>query len=308
VPDLAPDGDPGYVNLHFGGPRGIRGRPDRVFTAGVPNDSFGLDVAGADLNGDGYADVVIGAPLDDPDGRADAGSVRVYLGGPSGPATDPALVLVGDAPAEHFGARIANAGDVDGDGYPELLVGATGAGGNGEASLYRGGPGRPGLAVRPTQIFRGDRPDDAFGRTVVGLGDANGDGYGDFAVGSPRANRGSLRLAGMVRLYLGGPALAEGIPVEPQRVFRGGDDGGEFAKDGSSGDYDGDGLMDAVFGEPGAETGRIYIYRGRPSGFPADATRVLLVSSTATLGAAIACAGPHRSTTSHRPEKWPENC
>ena len=85
---------------------------------------FGYSVASAgDLDGDGFTDSVIGAP----DGQSYDGRAYIYFGGEAGPGTSPDVSLHGTAPGEYFGASVASAGDVNGDGFADSVVGAYGA-------------------------------------------------------------------------------------------------------------------------------------------------------------------------------------
>jgi hypothetical protein len=170
------------------------------------NASFGFSVASAgDVNGDGYADFVIGA--------LDAGAAHVYFGSASPSATAwnrPSLtaridLINPDGIGALFGASVASAGDVNGDGYADFLVGAEGVGtGAGAAHLYLGAA-TPSVAVwngvAPTKRINLANPDGAgarFGASVASVGDVNGDGYADFLVGAHDAAMG-----GAVQLYLG---------------------------------------------------------------------------------------------------------
>ena len=71
-----------------------------------------------DVNGDGFADVLVGAVGG---GYGDAGRAYVYLGGQGGPAQSPATILTGDAPGRYFGGSVASAGDVNGDGFADVV-------------------------------------------------------------------------------------------------------------------------------------------------------------------------------------------
>src|SRR5262249_22959712 len=106
----------------------------------------------ADLNLDGFADLVVGAPLDDGAGAPGArrGAVFVYLGSASGPSATPDLTILGPEDGGEFGSSIAFVGDVNGHGAPDLLVGAPFDDGDdndtdegtdrGRAFLFFGGP------------------------------------------------------------------------------------------------------------------------------------------------------------------------
>ena len=87
-------------------------------------DNFGRIVANAgDVNGDGYDDTIVGIPLSDANGL-DSGKVCVYHGSGSGSSLSPDWTATGEKTLDNFGFVVAAAGDVNGDGYDEILVGA----------------------------------------------------------------------------------------------------------------------------------------------------------------------------------------
>ena len=103
---------------------------------------FGASVAGAgDVNGDGFADVIVGARFFD-NGQTNEGAAFVYLGSAAGLATTPAWQAESDQAAANFGSSVAGAGDVNGDGYADVIVGANrfdnGESDEGAAFVYLG--------------------------------------------------------------------------------------------------------------------------------------------------------------------------
>jgi hypothetical protein len=264
------DGD-GYADFAVGAPASGTGEAGRVLLLrggiptdvtvdavfeGTPGEGFGASVAGAgDVNGDGYADILVGAPGDaaGSDGRA-----RVFFGGP-GLDTTPDLELAGTHPGERFGWSVAGAGDIDGDGYADLLAGAPendegGAGlPCGAAYLFLGGPapgGTPVWAVRGGYIVRSAPYSNAghrLGESVAGAGDFNGDGYADIVVGVPYDGH---VFTGEARLYLGGasPHMAADV------TFRGSGSSYSGMNLGAAvagiGDLDNDGFDDVAVGAP----------------------------------------------------------
>jgi len=206
----------GRVYLYLGGPTGPAAQPDVELTG--PDGTggyFGRPAIGVgDVNGDGYADVLITAyGIDSYTGRA-----YLYLGGPTGLATEPAVVLAGpDGAGGNFGYAVAGAGDVDGDGYVDVVVGAEGVDGNtGRVYLYLGSPA--GLAATPAVTVSGAVAAGHFGRAIAAAGDVDGDGHADVVVGADFVDS----MAGRAYLLLGrGTGLAPTADVtlsDPQSV------------------------------------------------------------------------------------------
>ncbi len=168
-------------------------------------DYFGSVVSGAgDVNGDGYQDFLVGRWRDNTNSYNSqnySGDVRVY----SGSTGQVLYVFTGDQPVyerDLFGVSAAAAGDVNNDGYADIIVGATqdnnngGSYSEGSAQVFSGADG----SVLYT--FDGDGSQDLFGDAVSGIGDVNGDGYDDVVVGAIRVD-GSGHNRGMVRAFSG---------------------------------------------------------------------------------------------------------
>jgi len=154
-----------------------------LFNGGDAGDYFGQSVSDAgDVNNDGYADVIVGAINDDNTG-SNVGSASVFNG------ADGSLLYVfnGESTSDYFGYAVSSAGDVDNDGYADLVVGAYGDDNNGSdsgaASVFSGKTG----AI--LHVFNGDNIQDNFGVSVSGAGDLNNDGYDDVIVGAHRASK-----------------------------------------------------------------------------------------------------------------------
>ena len=142
---------------------------------------FGYTLGSAgDVNGDGYADILVGAR----DYASLAGGAYVYFGGPGGVSTTPNVTIPAPAGAKSFGGSGASAGDVNRDGYADVVLGAYGTSTNtGTAYVFYGGPG--GTSTSPGTTLTGAAQNYYFGASAAGVGDVNGDGYGDVISASP---------------------------------------------------------------------------------------------------------------------------
>ncbi len=280
--------DAGKVYLYYGTPEGYRDEPDRVILAPAAGIAFGESLAPAgDVNGDGWDDLLVGAP-------GDAGHVYVYCGGPGGPPDDPCWEAGGTDPGEELGRAVARAGDLDGDGIADILVGAPGWNGNkGRVLLFPGSPAGP--AETPAWEVTGTAPGERFGAAIASALDVTGDGWPDVLVGAP-AFAGQGADQGRVLLFRGG---AGGPEAAPAWEFRG-DPGDRLGRAVAlPGDLDGDGQGDLAVGAPGrgcegrADAGAVLGFRGGDGG-PGDEPRwsvSLACEAGVRLGESVAAVG-----------------
>ena len=184
-------------------PTTARAISSRIFIApagATISDHFGQSVAHAgDVNGDGYPDVIVGAPLNSAGGAA-AGRAYVYFGGPNADAVAD-WTLTGSVAGGQFGLSVAGAGDLNGDGFDDVIVGTpyNVAADAGAAYVFFGGAS-PNTTVDLT--FTGSASLDRFGYSVAGAGDLNGDGFDDVIVGAWGNDNGGSS-AGAAYLYYG---------------------------------------------------------------------------------------------------------
>ncbi len=195
-------------------------------------------VALADLDGDGHADLIVGAPREAPGGTFAAGRVVAI----SGATDDPLWTLDGVEAQGRRGAAIAGVGDVTGDGAEDLLVGAPGeSAGAGRVLLVSGATG---LVVR---LIAG-QPGEALGSSVA-LAGSSGLGGPQAIAGAPGAASGA---GAAVRLALPGLAVLDRLDGTP-----GAELGAAVA---AAGDLDDDGLPDVAVSAPGAD--RVFVWAG----------------------------------------------
>jgi hypothetical protein len=252
---------------------GVDRAPAWAFIGRRSNDLIGASVSRAgDVNGDGFEDALVRDPGNLMGGPVATGAVLLFLGSRRGLASEPASVVVSDTPGSGFGNRIAAAGDVNHDGFADVMVSEHNWNGEhrnqGRALLYLGGP--RGLNARPAQALVGDPISGAFGWDVTGVGDINHDGYDDVMVGSGfwQDRRGEV---GAVDLYLGGPNGLQRAPSSRIEGDRNGDGVGGTRSVAGIGDVNGDGFGDVAIGvlghdDRGAECGEVRVYLGRHDG------------------------------------------
>ncbi|HEU4436150.1 MAG TPA: integrin alpha, partial [candidate division Zixibacteria bacterium] len=188
VADPGARSDACSARVYSGSDGSLHYRKDGAHTG----DYLGFDVAGVgDVNGDGYADFLIGAYAANPGGVGNAGSAYLYSG------ADGSLLFQkdGEAANDFLGNSVAGVGDVNRDGTPDFIIGASEAepGGlfnAGSAYVYSGADGS--LLLK----LNGAAANDQLGISVDGAGDLNGDGRTEIIVGAWRADPGGIMDAG----------------------------------------------------------------------------------------------------------------
>ena len=268
--DLSPGNDVCAEDL-------TRDRADTVIFGAQAMDFLAdrFSLASGDFNGDGFADVLLGAPLADgpDDDRSNAGEAYVIFGGPSPPAEidlaerSADLTLFGKAEGDNFGFTVAS-GDVNGDGIDDLLVGARFATNGGRVNVGEAYAvyGRSDLADtvdiaqdQPDLTIVGEDSGDFWG-IALAAGDVNGDDIDDIILGaSSAAGPDNQRVgAGAVGVILGAPDLTRTIDLAqqpPHFTVHGARAGDSLPNHMATGDLDGDGRDELLLGDPMADRG-----------------------------------------------------
>jgi hypothetical protein len=307
--DINADVDAGVVIVMYGSSSGLTGSGsqwiDQADVDGTveEGDYFGHALVAGDFDGDGYADLAIGATGEDLGGFENAGCVNVVYGSTSGLYASSfddlwhqnRAGIAGNCEADdRFGATLA-AADFDGDGKDDLVIGVPGedveTGGDFEdAGMIHVIYGTTfGLSSGGSQLmyqnnfhttWTASEDGDGFGASLAAA-DFNGDGYADLVVGTPKEDWNSDVDAGVIQFIPGtsgglDPAAADGF-TEDDLLNGAAINGGEqFGYALAAGDINNDGYNDLAIGTPfedlsgSADAGTVFVIYGQASGFSMD--------------------------------------
>lgn len=270
----------GCVHLFLGG-ASITGEANKIFTSLFNNDKIGLALSDAgDINGDGFSDIIIGAPLSS---NAKGKALLVY--GSANPGTSITktygMTFLNAGDGGLLGASVAKAGDLNNDGYTEFLIGAPGSvssNPNGSVMIYQNsmtGTDEPDIIFSPVNST------SDYAAIVSSAGDFNGDGYGDVLIGSKNYSN----YKGRAEIKLGSAYPENQITLNLQNNINSEQFGTSLA---NAGDVNGDGFSDVIVGTHYG--GKAYIFFGGVS-YDGVADLVLSGNSINQFGECVSSAG-----------------
>jgi hypothetical protein len=260
----------GAALVYYGSASGLPPTPGWMVGGGLTGARFGSSVASAgDVNGDHYDDVIVGAYRYNHD-HSEEGAAYLFLGSPLGLMTTPAWMVESDLPFTQFGYSVSSAGDVNKDGYDDLLVGAryysNGQNNEGAIYLYYGAPSGPSLTA--DWMYESGQEGAALGSAVAAAGDVNCDGFDDLLAGAPLYDNGQMEEGAVFVFY--GSAAGPGLTYDWRAES--GQEGAYFGyAAGSAGDVNKDGCADIAVGAPEFDNvqldeGAAFVFLGSAAG------------------------------------------
>ncbi len=239
----------GEAYIYYGG-SSMDTTADVTFTGENEHDEFGYSVSTAgDVNGDGFDDVIIGAPRTY--SNTSIGRAYIFFGGNSMDNTAD-VSMIGDTSGEGLGRSVSNAGDVNNDGYDDVIIGEPSYNSyKGRALIYYGSTGTSMDNVADVTI---DGTGDYFGRSVSYAGDVNGDDSSDVIIGEPGSDK--------CFIYYGGNSMGGTNYVRLDGETSGDNFGISVS---NAGDVNKDGYDDVIVGANyyDSNRGRAYVFLGK---------------------------------------------
>lgn len=235
------------------------------------NDMFGRSISGArDFNNDSFNEIIVGVPGYDGEGKVNNGKIIIYKGSESGTDFDsPYVEIYGESSYVSLGYAVSDAGDINGDGYPEIIVSAPyNHTNNGGLKYYAGKVLIYTIYEDGTySLFKAIEGEYAYqylGWSLSDIGDFNNDGFDDFIIGSPYNRSNAMTRSGRVDFYLGDDDPTE--ISEPIITIEGSESYERIGNSIDGGcDIDSDGISDAIIGSDNfgkSYKSKVFVYYG----------------------------------------------
>jgi FG-GAP repeat/FG-GAP-like repeat len=261
----------GHAYVFMGGAGGLSANAATTLSGPSDNSQFGTVSSAGDVNGDGFADAIVGAPW----ANGYGGSAYIYLGGPNGLSSSPALTLNGPSDSL-FGGAVSNAGDINGDGYGDVIVGATSVRNGTGISQYAGAAyvyfgSATGIVSSNFLTLTGATTySSTFSGIVASAGDVDGDGRADLVVSGTEGipvGPSAFMDQGRAFIFQGSTmpfgAKASAVLHAPSEQ--------SFLTFGSAADFNADGYADLMLGVLGETTELL----GSPGGFSTSSSLMM---------------------------------
>ena len=249
----------------------VSATPDWTWSNDEAGGTAGISLSGGDVDGDGDAELLVGADEEGTTGIG-RGGAKLFLGDPSGLGSDPDWTAEGATTASIFGRAVAGGGDVNGDGYGDIAVGApyetTTWSSDGAVYVYEGSATGPSTIA--DAVVYGDS-ELAYAGMDLDFADFDDDGFDDLVVGMSQSSFAGT-LGGAVATYSGGSA---GLATAASWEVGSSDGMSQFGAYLDAGDIDADGYADLVVGAYGWDgsgwnLGMAFVYKGSASGLGWD--------------------------------------
>jgi hypothetical protein len=264
------DTDEGRVSLYYGTSTGYEASAAWSKESDQYGALYGFSAGAAgDVNGDGYGDLIVGARFWDEGGSSNVGKVYVYHGSSGGLSSTPNWTKTGTNFDDRLGISVGTAGDVNNDGYDDVIVTAqhadNGQTDEGKVYVYHGS--NSGLNSTAAWSYESDQDYALLGTSAGTAGDVNNDGYDDVIVGAQWYDNGQ-DLEGKAFAFYGS---STGLSSSPNWTYENNQSGSLLGYSvGTAGDVNNDGYDDVIVGayrfDAYADEGRAYVFHGSSGG------------------------------------------
>lgn len=261
--------DEGIALVYYGSDTGLDLNNAVLLECNQSSARMGTSVSKAgDVNGDGFGDVIVGAPLYNNGQLYETGAAFLYYGSASGITPDNYKLLPGYQGGALTGSAVSSAADINKDGFDDVIYSAPGF----DVSDYDEGivivcyGSADGLNAQAADTISGSQSEAWMGYSLSGAGDINNDGFDDIIIGAPHYDNGQKN-AGMALIYYGSQ---QEIKKNIFTLLDGSQADAHFGWAVSSANTNNDLFSDVAIGAPGFNSkGAVFTYEGSVNGISA---------------------------------------